>query len=322
MKKLPPLLNGDITPLYNIGVVTKMTGVSMATLRAWERRYKFPDSGRTEGGHRLYSEKDVLRLIWVKDRIEEGMQTSQAIQALKHLELSREIVEAPGEGNISALPQARLKIADEYQREIMNSLINRDTNHVDLLLTQALGEISIEDITLHIISPILNKVGDLWEEGNIGIDQEHFITNYCRQKLIQWIVSGPPPVAMSPVVLACAPDEYHEGSLLILGVLLRRKRIPVAYLGQSLPLEELIRFSVESQASAVVVVSMTIDSVQSLYEAQVRNSADFDLILGKFYFGGRVYTKYPEWKSKTLGRYLGDDIGEAANLIESILFGA
>lgn len=322
MKKFPPLLNGDITPLYNIGVVTKMTGISMATLRAWERRYKFPDSGRTEGGHRLYSEKDVLRLIWVKDRIEEGMQTSQAIQALKHLELSREIVEAPGEGNISALPQARLKIADEYQREIMNSLLNRDTNHVDLLLTQALGEISIEDITLHIISPILNKVGDLWEAGNIGIDQEHFITNYCRQKLIQWIVSGPPPVAMSPVVLACAPDEYHEGSLLILGVLLRRKRIPVAYLGQSLPLEELIRFSVESQASAVVVVSMTIDSVQSLYEAQVQNSADFDLILGKFYFGGRVYIKYPEWKSKTLGRYLGDDIGEAANLIENILFGA
>ncbi len=32
-------------PLYNIGVVSRMTGISMATLRAWERRYKFPDFG-------------------------------------------------------------------------------------------------------------------------------------------------------------------------------------------------------------------------------------------------------------------------------------
>ena len=51
-------------PLYNIGVVSRMTGISMATLRAWERRYEFPDSERTAGGHRLYSENDVLRLRW------------------------------------------------------------------------------------------------------------------------------------------------------------------------------------------------------------------------------------------------------------------
>ncbi len=30
-------------PLYNIGVVSRMTGISMATLRAWERRYEFPE---------------------------------------------------------------------------------------------------------------------------------------------------------------------------------------------------------------------------------------------------------------------------------------
>src|SRR5512145_1174419 len=77
---------GDEEPLYNIGVVTRMTGISMATLRAWERRYDFPEAKRTLGGHRLYSEKDVLRLRWVKKRIDEGMQTAQAINALKHQE--------------------------------------------------------------------------------------------------------------------------------------------------------------------------------------------------------------------------------------------
>ena len=69
MVTLPDVHLGSDEPLYNIGVVSRMTGVSMATLRAWERRYNFPNSERTSGGHRLYSENDVLQLRWVKDRI-------------------------------------------------------------------------------------------------------------------------------------------------------------------------------------------------------------------------------------------------------------
>jgi len=72
-------------PIYNIGVVARMTGIPVATLRVWERRYGFPEAGRTAGGHRLYSESEVSRLRWVKSTIDEGMQTSQAIKAMhKH----------------------------------------------------------------------------------------------------------------------------------------------------------------------------------------------------------------------------------------------
>lgn len=68
--------------LFNIGAVARMTDIQEATLRAWERRYDFPKSGRTAGGHRLYSQQDILRLKWVKLRVEEGMQVSKAILAL------------------------------------------------------------------------------------------------------------------------------------------------------------------------------------------------------------------------------------------------
>src|SRR5512147_3135227 len=78
--------SGSGVPLYNIGVVSRMTGISMATLRAWERRYDFPESKRTVGGHRLFTERDIIRLRWVKQRIDAGMQTSQAIHALQHQE--------------------------------------------------------------------------------------------------------------------------------------------------------------------------------------------------------------------------------------------
>ena len=72
-------------PIYNIGVVERMTDIPAATLRVWERRYGFPDTARTEGGHRLYSEPDVERLKWVKRKIDAGMQTRQAVRALQSL---------------------------------------------------------------------------------------------------------------------------------------------------------------------------------------------------------------------------------------------
>ena len=42
-----------------IAAVATRTGVSVATLRAWERRYGFPVPQRLPGGHRRYTEADV-----------------------------------------------------------------------------------------------------------------------------------------------------------------------------------------------------------------------------------------------------------------------
>src|SRR3954463_4236450 len=72
--------------MFNIGAVSRMTNILEATLRVWERRYDFPKSTRTRGGHRLYSQQDVVRLQWVKTRIDEGMQVSRAINALQRAE--------------------------------------------------------------------------------------------------------------------------------------------------------------------------------------------------------------------------------------------
>ncbi len=58
-------------------------------------------------------------------------------------------------------------------------------------------------------------------------------------------------------MLACGPGEWHEISLLMLGVLLRRRRWPVAYLGQAVPLPDLVKFTREIKPAVVVLVAMT-----------------------------------------------------------------
>src|SRR5512139_3424084 len=140
MSPLPDVKVGNHEPLYNIGVVARMTGVSMATLRAWERRYNFPESGRTAGGHRLYSEFDVMRLRWVKERIEDGMQTAQAINALRHQEQT---------GNLALVDQLPVLHEEKiekpsphlstYREQLSTALLNRDLARADTILGEALA---------------------------------------------------------------------------------------------------------------------------------------------------------------------------------------
>jgi MerR family transcriptional regulator, light-induced transcriptional regulator len=134
-----------------------------------------------------------------------------------------------------------------------------------------------------------------------------------------WMVSGPPPKAISPIVLACAPEEWHEGSLLILGALLRRRRWPVIYLGQSLPLQDLAGFIRSLNPCLVVLVAMAEDSAAELAEWPAwlpLASQTGKPVIG---FGGRIFTQNPEWQTRVAGVYLGDTLDEGLASIERIL---
>jgi DNA-binding transcriptional MerR regulator len=320
MSTLPDVTVGNDEPLYNIGVVARMTGVSMATLRAWERRYNFPESERTAGGHRLYSEHDVLRLRWVKERIDDGMQTAQAVNALRHQEQTGNLA------LIEQLPPAQNERAEKptphlplLQEQLVRVLLNRDLVKADGVLGEALALSSPEDLILEVIGPALAQVGEAWEQGKTSIATEHLATNYLRQRLLMWMVSGPPPKAVNPIVLACAPDEWHEGSLLILGALLRRRRWPVAYLGQAVPLPDLAGFVRDLRPSMVIAIAMTENTASEL--AEWPNWLPDIAQSGRppFGYGGRIFRTQPEWRMRMAGAYLGDNFREGVNQIERLL---
>jgi len=320
MSPLPEVQLGSDEPLYNIGVVSRMTGVSMATLRAWERRYNFPESQRTAGGHRLYSETDVMHLRWVKERIDEGMQTAQAINALHHQEqvgnliLVEQLPEWSEER--SGKPAPHLGV---FETQLRQALLARDLVRADSALGEALALSSPEDLILDVIGPALAHIGEAWENGEISVATEHLATNYLRQRLLMWMVSGPPPKTISPIVLACAPNEWHEGSLLVLGALLRRRRWPVAYLGQAVPLQDLAGFARDLKPSMVVLIAMTEATATELTEwphwlPQAAQSGK--PVVG---YGGRIFTTQPEWRLRMAGIYLGDSFREGLTNIERLL---
>lgn len=78
-------------PVYSIGAVAQMIGVSVGTIRTWEDRYGVVVPERTAGGHRLYQREHLERLRYVRDRVAAGIAPGDAFRELEHR------LRAPGE---------------------------------------------------------------------------------------------------------------------------------------------------------------------------------------------------------------------------------
>jgi DNA-binding transcriptional MerR regulator len=298
-------------PIYNIGAVVRMVGIPEATLRAWERRYGFPMPARTGGSHRLYSEGQVRQLQWIRSQIDSGMQVRQAVQALHRLDDRLPELSLAGHRREQAEPSLAA-----LRAQLMAALLARDVEQADQVLGDGLALHPLEELILAVIRPVLAEIGDAWSNGQASVATEHFTTHYLRHRLLMWMLSGPIPHSTRPIVLACAPGEWHEGSLLILGTLLRRRRWPVAYLGQSVPLPDLVSFVEEMRPPAVVLVAMTEEPALALADwprwfPEATHSGR--PLIG---YGGRIFVEQPQWRDRVPGRYLGDTLEEGVEALD------
>ncbi len=311
--------------IYNIGVVARMTGIPAATLRIWERRYDFPVCVRTEGGHRLYTRTEIDRLRWVKAKTDSGMQVRQAVRALETLDTQVELSAADfstlntAQESDMGLTPASESYLQILQHRLQDYLLRHQVDAADAIFDEAMALYTPEDIILHLVGPTLSEIGMGWEKGEVQIATEHLASHYLRQRLIVWMNVGPPVFDVPPVVLACAPGEYHEGGLLMFGALLRRRRWPVAYLGQSIPLVEVASFVKQTAPSAIVVIAMTEEPATALQAWPAALPEVAESGRPAFGFAGRIFNLKPEWRSRVPGLFLGATLDEGIQTLERIL---
>ncbi|MGA2490749.1 MAG: B12-binding domain-containing protein [Anaerolineales bacterium] len=192
--------------------------------------------------------------------------------------------------------------------QLAEALFQHDLRRADRLLDEMLAFTSPEEIILNIIGPVLAEIGKAWEAGRITVSDEHLASNYLRQRLLMWLVTGPPPIETNPIVLACAPEEWHEGSLLMLAVLLRRQGWPVVYLGQNVPFADLATFVGQVQPRVLVLVAMLAETARSLadWPKWIQPVTGGPMVT----FAGRAFVIQPELKDRVPGLYLGDTLQE------------
>jgi methanogenic corrinoid protein MtbC1 len=206
-----------------------------------------------------------------------------------------------------------------FQERLVVALLTHDVESANRVLGQVLALYPLEDLILEVVRPTLADIGHAWEEGHATVATEHYTTHFLRHRLLTWMVTGPKPLSVQPIVLACAPGEWHEGSLLILGTLLRHLRWPVAYLGQSVPLPDLVTFVQEIRPPAVVFVAMMEEPARALAEwprwfpEAARGGRPI------MTYGGLIFTEQPQWRDRVPGTFLGATLREGVEALDHLM---
>jgi methanogenic corrinoid protein MtbC1 len=208
---------------------------------------------------------------------------------------------------------------EPIRKRLFDTLLLHDAQQANQVLGEALALFPLEYLILSVIGPVLHDIGEAWSEGQIDVATEHFATNHLRHHLLMWMRAGPPVYQVGPVVLACAPGELHEGSLLMLAVLLRRLRWPVIYLGQTMPLSDLAAFVEDIEAAIIVFAAMTEETARALAswpqwlpEAAAKKRP----VVG---YGGRVFLERPELAEEIPGVLLGKTLKEGLETLDRML---
>ena len=69
--------------MYTIKRAAQLTGISLSTLRAWERRYGVVSPARSDGRYRLYSDADLRALGIMASLVNEGWSAREAAAETK-----------------------------------------------------------------------------------------------------------------------------------------------------------------------------------------------------------------------------------------------
>ena len=69
--------------MYTIKQASRLTGVSEASLRAWERRYGVVVPHRNESGYRLYDEEALAAVSTMRRLVDDGWSPAEAADAVR-----------------------------------------------------------------------------------------------------------------------------------------------------------------------------------------------------------------------------------------------
>lgn len=132
----------DEVPGLRIGEVANRTQMTIAALRAWERRYQILTPARTAGGQRLYSEADVERVRFVQRLVAEGWSIAGAVGRL-HADTPREEPPDPGRmallGQLADVDSEAVLVAYQTARAMMRAAHPRDLRDALVALVERLG---------------------------------------------------------------------------------------------------------------------------------------------------------------------------------------
>ena len=246
--------------LYPIRAVSRLTGIGIDTLRAWERRYGAVTPTRDDRG-RMYSEADVARLRLLNGAVEQGHSIGR-LATLSNDQL-RDLCGAA----VSAPLPTRATPIDTTA--LLTALREYDAVGLDQELSRLAAVLRPLALLQEVLMPVLTQVGDDWHRRRTRIAQEHLMASTMLNLLGAFLRLYARREASVRLMFATPSGERHEIATLGAAMLAASAGLGVSYLGPDLPAREIVD-SIEPAGAQVLVLGLTTASADKTRERELK----------------------------------------------------
>ena len=269
-----PLNNGTSNgggDLLSIGELSRATGLSIDTLRVWERRYGRPVPVRLPSGHRRYTAADARWLRRVAEALARGHRPREVLSA--------------AEGDLDQLLGRQQPAPERLEPRRLLQLV-KEWHGEELMaaLHEACARQGVRALLEEHVAPLLEAAGSAWADGTLDVRHEHYLSHLVddvlRSLRARLTVDAQAPL----VVLATLDGELHGLGLQMAALVCAGHGVRPCVLGWCAPPAEIAAAARETGAKGVGVgVSLANGGVQTerrLAELRLMLPADVRLAVG------------------------------------------
>ena len=255
--------------MYSIKAVSQATGLTVETLRAWERRYRVVVPQRDDMGRRVYRAEDVLRLRRLREATERGHPIGRLVR-MDEVALANLLHEPE--------PRRQGAAASAFVERVLDAARRFAAAECEQALTLAVSLMTPGRLIDEVLEPLLREVGERWHRGEFSIAQERLVSATVR-KHIALILDTYDRTARRPAIaFATLQGERHELGLLMSAMICASHGVKVHYLGPDLPAREIGRYALEVDAAVVALSVVLLEGIERVPEqlAEIRAAVGSD----------------------------------------------
>ncbi|MEY5145328.1 MAG: hypothetical protein RL745_697 [Actinomycetota bacterium] len=233
---------------YPVAAVARQLGIAAATLRTWARRHDLGASVQTAGGHRRYTDVDVMRLKRVQQLYSAGTTLDDAA-ALARSETPEQLESALARHDADVVEFGET----QNVRELLRTAAVLNATGCKRIIERSIRSVGIVGAWDDLIVPTMNEVGMRWQNTGSAVEVEHLLSHCVTAVLAASAQANLVTGNHRPVLLACTPKELHSLPLLAIHAALAERQVESRVLGAQTPVEALVQ-AVHRSGPAVVVV--------------------------------------------------------------------
>ncbi len=251
---------------YTIQVASRLSGVSIQTLRAWERRYGAVTPKRLPNGHRAYSDNDIEKLSLLSELTALGYSISN-IAGMSKDDLNLMLDRVKAELGLKAAATRRKASSLINSKQIISHLIFALEGYKLEIISHELNKLkgmaSVDELLFEIYLPLLKIVAQNVATQRLTIAHKQLLTGILSSQLSSYvyqIAEGDYKYTKAQKILVAGVEGVQQNfEILLAAVLARVQGFETIVLGSNLPVTSLVQAVNTINADIIILVAASSD---------------------------------------------------------------